>query len=202
MASLTRWTWVWVYSGSWWWTGRPGVLQFMGLGRVGHNWATELNWTACMCNSLTSAFLISDYAIVISLQMWFRSSIDAASELSYLMKKVSSLEKLRTACVLYCSQLLSHVWPLVTPWIIIHQAPLHGISQASTLLWVAIFTSRDLPDPGEIKPASPALAGELFTAKPTWKAHQDFLLIVKGLWGPDVCPIMGLCWGLRSFLGF
>lgn len=39
------------------------------------------------------------------------------------------------------------------------------------LLWVAIFTSRDLPDPGEIKPASPALAGELFTAKPTWKAH-------------------------------
>ena len=45
MASLTRWTWVWVNSGSWWWTGRPGVLWFMGLQRVGHNWATELNWT-------------------------------------------------------------------------------------------------------------------------------------------------------------
>ena len=30
---------------SWWWTGRPGVLRFMGLQRVGHNWATELNWT-------------------------------------------------------------------------------------------------------------------------------------------------------------
>ena len=45
MASLTRWTWVWVNSGSWWWTGRPGVLQFMGLQRVGHDWATELNWT-------------------------------------------------------------------------------------------------------------------------------------------------------------
>ena len=44
MASRTRWTWVWVNSGSWWWTGRPGVLQFMGLQRVGHNWATELNW--------------------------------------------------------------------------------------------------------------------------------------------------------------
>ena len=42
---LTRWTWVWVNSGSWWWTGRPGVLQFMGSQRVGHNWATELNWT-------------------------------------------------------------------------------------------------------------------------------------------------------------
>ena len=35
----------WVNSGSWWWTGRPGVLQFMGLQRVGHDWATELNWT-------------------------------------------------------------------------------------------------------------------------------------------------------------
>ena len=45
MASPTRWTWVWVKSGSWWWTGRPGVLQSMGSQRVGHDWATELNWT-------------------------------------------------------------------------------------------------------------------------------------------------------------
>ena len=44
MASLTRWMWVWVNSGSWWWTGRPGVLRFMGSQRVGHDWATELNW--------------------------------------------------------------------------------------------------------------------------------------------------------------
>ena len=46
MASLTQWTWVWVNSGSWWWTGRPGVLQFIGSQRVGHNWVTELNWTS------------------------------------------------------------------------------------------------------------------------------------------------------------
>ena len=45
MASPTQWTWVWVDSGSWWWTGRPGVLRFMRLQRVGHDWATELNWT-------------------------------------------------------------------------------------------------------------------------------------------------------------
>ena len=45
MASPTRWTWVWVNSGSWWWTGRPGVLGFIGSQRVGHNWVTELNWT-------------------------------------------------------------------------------------------------------------------------------------------------------------
>ena len=44
MASLTQWTWVWVNSGSWWWTGRPDVLQSMGSQRVGRDWATELNW--------------------------------------------------------------------------------------------------------------------------------------------------------------
>ena len=44
MASQTRWTWVWVNSGRWWWTGRPGVLWFMGSQRVGHDWVTELNW--------------------------------------------------------------------------------------------------------------------------------------------------------------
>ena len=45
MASPTQWSWVWVNSGCWWWTGRPSVLQFMGLQRIGHNWATEVNWT-------------------------------------------------------------------------------------------------------------------------------------------------------------
>ena len=45
MVSLTQWTWVWVDSGSWWWTGWPGVLQFMGSQGVRHDWATELNWT-------------------------------------------------------------------------------------------------------------------------------------------------------------
>ena len=42
MASPTQWTWVWVESHSWWWTGRPDVLRFMGSQRVGHDWATEL----------------------------------------------------------------------------------------------------------------------------------------------------------------
>ena len=44
MASLTRWAWVWVNSRSCWWTRRPGMLWFKGLQRVGHDWATELNW--------------------------------------------------------------------------------------------------------------------------------------------------------------
>ena len=45
MASLMRWTGVWVGSGTWWWTEEPGVLQSMGSQRVRHDWATELNWT-------------------------------------------------------------------------------------------------------------------------------------------------------------
>ena len=45
MASTTWWTRVWVSSGSWWWTGKPGMLQSMGSQRVRHDWATELNWT-------------------------------------------------------------------------------------------------------------------------------------------------------------
>ena len=53
MASLTRWTWVWVNSGSWWWTARPGVLRFMGSQRVGHDWVTELNWTDTLLRNLT-----------------------------------------------------------------------------------------------------------------------------------------------------
>ena len=45
MAASTWWTCIWVGSRSWWWTGKPGVQQSMGLQRVGHNWVTELNWT-------------------------------------------------------------------------------------------------------------------------------------------------------------
>ena len=57
MASLTRWMWVWVKSGSWWWTGRPGVLPFMGLQRVGHDWVTELKTMRWSFNGGNSAFI-------------------------------------------------------------------------------------------------------------------------------------------------
>ena len=54
IASPTRWAWVWVNSGSWWWTGRPGVLRFMGSQRVRHNWATELKRTDSFMKSYFS----------------------------------------------------------------------------------------------------------------------------------------------------
>ena len=50
-----RWL-VWVSSGSRWWTGRPGVLPFMGLQRVGHDWATELNWTSITVSEESPSF--------------------------------------------------------------------------------------------------------------------------------------------------
>ena len=56
MASQTQWTWVWVNSGRWWWTGRLGMLQFMGLQRVGHDWATELNWTELKILQMVTAW--------------------------------------------------------------------------------------------------------------------------------------------------
>ena len=69
MASPTQWNWVWVDSGSWWWTGRAGVLQFMGSVRVGHNWATELNWTWGLTVQFISNLLIWPTV------MWFHQSI-------------------------------------------------------------------------------------------------------------------------------
>ena len=62
MASPTQWMWVWVSSRSWWWTGRPGVLQSVGSQRVGHDWATELTesklspcWMLCVYGSTVYA---------------------------------------------------------------------------------------------------------------------------------------------------
>ena len=57
VVSPTWWTWVWASSRSWGWTGKPGMLQSMGSQRVGHNWATELNWKFVLkCNSFPTMY--------------------------------------------------------------------------------------------------------------------------------------------------
>ena len=61
MASLTQWTWVWVNSGSWWWTGRPGTLQSTGSQRLGHDW-TELNWIKYTIVQFTGPNIPGSYA--------------------------------------------------------------------------------------------------------------------------------------------
>ena len=72
MASLTWWTWVWGRSGSWWWTGKPGVLQPMGSQGFGHNWVTELNYKyniICYMNRLLRISIITGYDYL-SVAIW------------------------------------------------------------------------------------------------------------------------------------
>ena len=59
MASLTRWTRVCMNSGSWWWTGRPRVLWFMGSQRVGHDWANKLSWTVMNWATRENCFFVT-----------------------------------------------------------------------------------------------------------------------------------------------
>ena len=72
MALPTQWTWVWVDSGSWWWTGRPGVLRFMGSQRVGHDWATELNWQITLLHLF--CFLFCNFFTIALYFFWPRSA--------------------------------------------------------------------------------------------------------------------------------
>ena len=58
MASPTWWTWVWVSSRSWWWIGKPGMLQSMGLQRVRYDWETELNWKVILGQKLLWLWII------------------------------------------------------------------------------------------------------------------------------------------------
>ena len=67
---ITQWTWVWVDSGSWWWTGRPGVLWFMGSHRVRHDWSTELNWYWPINTFLLSGLVVK-YLLIYYCLWWF-----------------------------------------------------------------------------------------------------------------------------------
>ena len=75
MASLTWWTRVWASSGSWWWTGKPGVLQSMGSQRLGHDWATELNWTIYEKQRKTNTNVYLITAFKISLESCLRNKL-------------------------------------------------------------------------------------------------------------------------------
>ena len=148
----TRWMRVWVNSGSWWWTGRPGMLRFMGSQRVGHDWATELNWTdnrkesgkeyiicVCMYASvyiwLTVVYTWSWHAVWVSCRLGARS--------------VAS----------------SSLWPMDCG----PRVSIHGISEARILERVAISSSRGSSWPRDWTQdsKSPASSGRLFTTSTT-----------------------------------
>ena len=82
MASLTWWTWVWVNSRSWWWTGRPGMLQLQGSQRVRHDLATELNWYTILCSRLLNMLNINRFVVP------FWTILDTKGEVGIFVKKV------------------------------------------------------------------------------------------------------------------
>ena len=105
MASPTQWTWVWVNSGSWWWIGRPGVLQSMGSQRVGHDWETKLELQQKQGLGKLPLSVVKNQPIVSSLHIqWvppypqvvshpqFQPTMDRV-ELQYLYWKKSSISR-------------------------------------------------------------------------------------------------------------
>ena len=75
MASPTQWTWVWVDSRSWWWIGRPGLLRFMGSQGVGHDWATEMNWTEPTGHHSLVQLILNILRILTLACNWAKSSL-------------------------------------------------------------------------------------------------------------------------------
>ena len=84
--------WVWVNSGSWWWTGRPDVLRFMGSQRVGHDWATELNWTEGS-GPITSCQIDGEKVETVTDFIFLGSKVTADSDCSHEIKRVLLLER-------------------------------------------------------------------------------------------------------------
>ena len=110
MASLTQWTWIWVNSGSWRWTGRPGVLRFMGLQRVGHDWVTELNWTEQGRKGTISVFSCLRYA-----SLFFLSVIKMVFILRVYITRIH-YSRMTWCLILFGGE----------GWDIIHKAVSHG----------------------------------------------------------------------------
>ena len=93
MASPTQWTWVWASSGSWWWTGKPGVLQSLGSQRVRHDWVTELNW---------NMYFVVDTRII-------RELVSSLSALSTAIKAPVSILKLMPSYSVFSRGFQCHV---------------------------------------------------------------------------------------------
>ena len=146
MASLTQWTWVWAGSRSWWRTGKPGVLQFMGLQRVGHDSATEPN-------PLNSDFLLSLFQPLVTVVL-----LSVFMDLTVLCVQVKLLQSCLTVCdTTGCSPSGSSV---------------RGILQATILELVARPASRRSSQPRDWTHVSrpPTSAGRFFTTSATWEA--------------------------------
>ena len=129
-ASLTRWTRVWASSRNWWWTGKPGMLQSMGLQRVGHDWATEWNWAEFWHQII---WLETILLLLKALRCW-------ANHFYPLSSCFSSLEWEVYACsVTYLCLTLRDSTDNRPPG-----SSVHGIFQARILEWAAISFSNKI----------------------------------------------------------
>ena len=130
MASQTRWTWVWVNSGSWWWTGRPGVLQSKGSQSVGHSWATEVNSTyLCYCKFFLSSF--ETQIILVASCLFYHPQLCFLSTWQPSFEMFASVPHFPFQFT--SVQLLSPVWLLAIPWTAARQASLSTTNSWSLL---------------------------------------------------------------------
>ena len=159
MASPTQWTWVWVNSGSWWWTGRPGVLQFMGSQRVGHDWATEL--TLKITNTMFKTWT----------QSYFEVDKHFYHKEGFYNKSENSESEGRSVV---SDSLRSH--GLYSPWNSSGQNI--GMGNISLL-------QGNLPDPG-IEPRYPALQADSLPTDPQGKPFIIKKDLKTTTWGPKV----------------
>jgi len=163
MALPTPWTWVWANSRSWWWTGKPGMLQSMGLQRVGHGWATEeLSWT-----ELPYLFSQKGLCLSLSLPWLFPWGVNKRQRLAiYLVSAVISIfeskwdaaAKSLQSCPTLCDPIDGSPWG----------CPIPGILQARTLEWVAISFSNAWKWKVKVK----SLSHVRLLATPWTAAHQ------------------------------
>ena len=135
-ASLTRWTWVWVSSGTWWWTGKPGILQSMGSKRVGHDWATELSWAELnwthRCSAVSDSASLPGSSVPGILQERILEWVAMPSS------RISSWRRDRTcASCLSClgRQILYHLGSLTTHQTCLQSRALAFIEFCHLLLW-------------------------------------------------------------------
>ena len=124
MASPTQWTWVWASSGSWQWTGKPGVLQSMGSQRVGHNWAAKLNWTFKKWCTVKFTFF------------WLYSSV----EFENYMEMCNSLQSRCRAAPWPLPQVprCSHLYSILSPAPALDVVPVFSSSRYCT--WILLYT--------------------------------------------------------------
>ena len=103
MVSPTWLTWVRVSSGSWWWTGNPGMLQSMGLQRVRHDWETELRWMKIMATSFKTscACTVAFSVAILLLKMKEKSNILAYYALLFQERLKCTWNEKKKKCALY-----------------------------------------------------------------------------------------------------